>query len=232
MPINTKQSFLNMFSDPAVVAHYADGPPRFTPGFEALHRMTTILLAESTPPDAHVLVLGAGGGLELRSLAQAQSGWRFTGVDPARPMLDLARRIMGDQAARATLIEGYVESAPEGPYDAATCLLTLHFLPRVARVDTLRQLHRRLRPGAPLVVAHASFPQHEPDRARWLERYAAYAVASGVEPQQAEQARAAVASTVPLLTPEDDEACLLAAGFQAVELFFAAFTWRGWSARA
>jgi tRNA (cmo5U34)-methyltransferase len=224
--------FLDMFSDRERIAHYADGPRRFTPGLDAVHRMTELLLAERAPPNANVLVLGAGGGLELKALAQAQAGWRFTGVDPAGPMLDLAREAMGDDAGRTDLIEGYIDDAPEGPFDAATCLLTLHFLDRDERVRTLREMHRRMKPGAPLVVVHSSFPQAEPARTRWLERYAAFAVASGVDPAQTEQARSAVASSLALLTPEEDELCLYDAGFTDVELFYAAFTWRGWVSRA
>jgi tRNA (cmo5U34)-methyltransferase len=229
---DSNRMFLDMFSDRVRIAHYADGPRRFTPGLDSVHRMTAILLAEHTPADAHVLVLGAGGGLELTALAQVQGGWRFTGVDPAGPMLDLARQAMGDDAGRADLIEGYIDDAPSGPFDAATCLLTLHFLDRDERVRTLRELHRRLRPGAPLVVVHSSFPQEEPARTRWLKRYAAYAVASGADPTQTEQAREAVAASLALLTPEEDAACLRDAGFDEVELFYAAFTWRGWVARA
>jgi len=37
------------FSDPQAVARYAEGPPRFVPGFTDLHRMTTILLGERAP---------------------------------------------------------------------------------------------------------------------------------------------------------------------------------------
>ena len=228
---DSNRLFLDMFSDPERIAHYADGPRRFTPGLDAVHRMTAILLAEHAPADAQVLILGAGGGLELTALAQAQPGWRFTGVDPAGPMLDLARAAMGDDAGRADLVESYIHDAPEGPFDAATCLLTLHFLERDERVRTLREMHRRLSPGAPLVVVHSSFPQDEPARTRWLERYAAYAIASGADPAQTEQARAAVAASLALLTPEEDAACLRDAGFEAVELFYAAFTWRGWVAR-
>ncbi len=32
--------FLRMFSDPAAVARYLDGPRRFVPGLADLHRMT------------------------------------------------------------------------------------------------------------------------------------------------------------------------------------------------
>ena len=221
-----------MFLDRERIAHYAEGPPRFMPGMEAVHRMTSILLSEHAPADAHVLVLGAGGGLELKALAEAQPGWGFTGVDPVGPMLDLARETMGHNAGRADLVQGYIENAPPGPFDAATCLLTLHFLGREDRVRTLSEMHRRMKPGAPLVVAHSSFPQEEPARARWLSRYAAYAVASGADPAQVEQARAAVAASLVLLRPREDEACLRDAGFSDVEMFYAAFTWRGWTARS
>ena len=226
------QAFLEMFLDRERVAGYAEGPPRFMPGMEAVHRMTSILLSEHAPAAAHVLVLGAGGGLELRALAEAQPGWRFTGVDPAGPMLDLARLAMGPDAGRADLVQGYIEDAPPGPFDAATCLLTLHFLGREDRVRTLSEMRRRMKPGAPLVVAHSSFPQEEPARGRWLSRYAAYAVASGADPAQVEQARAAVSASLVLLRPDEDEACLRDAGFSDVETFYAAFTWRGWTARS
>lgn len=227
---DANQAFLDMFADAERVANYAKNPPRYMPGFEAVQRMAAVLLAERAPADAHVLVLGAGGGLEVKAFAAAQPGWRFTGVDPAAPMLDLARVTLGPDAHRAELVEGVIDAAPAGPFDAATCLLTLHFLPRDERVRTLAAMHGRLRPGAPLVVAHASFPQEGPQRARWLDRYAAFALASGADPNEVEQARAAVDASLALLTPEEDEACLREAGFNAIEPFYAAFTWRGWVA--
>lgn len=224
--------FLKNFSNPEAVARYTEGPKRFTPGLADLHRMTGILLAERAPADARVLVLGAGGGLELRALSEAHSGWTFDGVDPAAEMLKLAATTLGPHAPRTRLHEGYIDDAPEGPFDAAVCLLTLHFLDRQERVRTAAELRRRLSPGAPFVAAHSSFPQAPGERDTWLSRYAAFAVASGVEPEQAEGARAAVAATLDLLSPEDDEAVLREAGFSDVAMFYAAFTWRGWVAYA
>ena len=52
--------------------------------------MTPLLVAECALSDARVLVLGAGGGLELKALAEAHSGWTFDGVDPSPDMLALA----------------------------------------------------------------------------------------------------------------------------------------------
>jgi tRNA (cmo5U34)-methyltransferase len=221
---------LSSFSDPQAVARYAEGPARQVPGFHALQKMTWLLLAESVPAKGQVLVLGAGGGLELKVFAEAQPEWHFTGVDPSAEMLKLATSTLGPLAPRVDLFEGYIDTAPEGPFDGATCLLTLHFLPAEERLNTLTELRRRLKPGAPLVVAHHSFPQSDGDKARWLERYAAFAEASGVPASNARNGISAMSSRLPLLSPEQDVALLHEAGFDVVELFYAAFTFKGWVA--
>ncbi|MEO7774299.1 MAG: class I SAM-dependent methyltransferase [Steroidobacteraceae bacterium] len=220
--------FRSAFSDRQAIARYTEGLQRYVPGFESLFRMAGVLLAERAAWDATVLVLGVGGGLELKALADMQSGWRFVGVDPAMEMLKLAERTLGPQLPRVQLVKGRFESAPQGPFDAAACLLSLHFLAPDDRRRTLIDLRDRLKPGAPLVVAHGSYPQGISERARWLTRYAAYAVAAGADAKEAERTRAAVDAHVPMLTPEQDETILQEAGFKEVTLFFAAFTWRGW----
>ncbi|MGX9394038.1 class I SAM-dependent methyltransferase (plasmid) [Nitrobacteraceae bacterium UC4446_H13] len=226
------QTLLASFNNPENARRYGDGPHRFIPGMSDLHRMVGILLAEQVPENPHVVVLGAGGGLELRALADAHPSWTFTGVDPAGAMLDEARRVLGPDARRATFYEGYIDDAPEGPFDAATCLLTLHFLDSEERTRTVREVHRRLKSGAPFAVAHSSFPQDGERRALWLLRYAAFARASGADPEQVEKMCAAIDAHLPILSPEQDEAILREAGFSDVALFYAAFTWRGWVAYA
>lgn len=219
---------MSFFSDPQAVARYAEGPARQVPGLEALHRMTTLLLAERAPTNARMFVLGAGGGLELSVFAQARTDWTFVGVDPSAEMLNLARQTLGPAAERVELHQGYVDSAPTGPFDGATCLLTLHFLTAEERLHTLKQLLQRLKPGAPLVVAHHSFAQSQPEKTQWLKRYAAFAVASGVPPDHAERSISAISERLPLLSPEHDEALMKQAGFEEVALFYAGFTFRGW----
>lgn len=204
---------------------YAEGPPRQVPGFAGLQRMTSMLLAERVSLHGRVLVLGAGGGLELKTLADDHPGWTFTGVDPSADMLRLARQIVGPHAARIRFHEGYIDAAPAGPFEGATCLLTLHFVPRDQRLDTLRQMHRRLVPGAPLVVAHLSFAQDEPERAMWIARHVAF---GGTDPANAESARRAIATKLSVLSPEEDEAMLRQSGFSNVSLFYAGLSFRGW----
>jgi tRNA (cmo5U34)-methyltransferase len=213
------------------VARYAEDTPRRVPGFADLHRMTSLLLAEHAPDAADILVLGAGGGLELKAFAEARPRWSFMGVDPSAEMLDLARDVMGPLAAKVRFVKGLIEDAPAGPFDGATCLLTLHFLPKAERLRTLRELRRRLRRGATLVVAHHSRPRNGPLDC-WLRRSVTFAYGSGVDPERIGASAAAIAEGLPLLSTEEDEALLEEAGFSDVALFYAGFTFRGWVAAA
>ncbi|MGO3869798.1 MAG: class I SAM-dependent methyltransferase [Alcaligenes sp.] len=221
---------MNPFSDPASVSSYADRAARIVPGLFDLHRMAGVLLGERAPADARILVLGAGGGLELKAFAQMQPTWLFDGVDPSAQMLELARTTIGQDGLRVRLHEGYIDSAPEGPFDGAVCLLTLHFLLSAERLQTLRQMFLRLRPGAPLVVAHHSFTDDDPARDKWLARTAAFATASGVSVEQAEGNMAAIKERLPVLSPQQDVNLLREAGFVDIELFYCAFTFKGWVA--
>ncbi len=221
---------MSSFDDADAVARYLEGPLRKVPGLHALHRMAELLLAEAVPVDGRVLVLGAGGGLELRAFAEARRGWRMVGVDPSAPMLALAQRTLGDLAARVELVEGYIDDAPDGPFDGAACLLTLHFLPADERLRTLRALLRRLAPGAPLVVAHHSFEMRGDAGTRWLGRYAAFGSSAGAGSADEAATIAAMRERLPALPPETDVDLLEQAGFEGVELFYAGFTFRGWVA--
>jgi tRNA (cmo5U34)-methyltransferase len=220
------------FSDPQAVARYAEGPPRLVPGYVGMQRMATLLLAERVGPGGRVLVVGAGGGLELKMFAEAQGTWTFHGVDPSAAMLQLAERALQPFASRVTLTEGMIDDAPLGPFDGATCLLTMHFLPLEERRRTAVEVRRRLKRGSPFVVAHFSIPDGEGERDLWLSRYASFAVASGMQPEKAETARAGIGQKLPILTPAQDEAVLREAGFSNVSLFYAGFTFRGWVCHA
>jgi tRNA (cmo5U34)-methyltransferase len=219
---------MSNFDDPDAVARYAQGPLMMVPGLHDLHKMTRLLLAEATPADGHILVLGAGGGMELAAFATAEPGWTFTGVDPSAEMLSLATRTLGPNAPRATLIEGYIDSAPPGPFDGATCLLTLHFLPREERLATLRALYDRLKPGARLVTAHHSIPEDQ--KTLWLTRFAAFAQSNGLPADKAAAIIPGLATKLPTLSPKEDADLLREAGFTDISLFYAALTFRGWTA--
>lgn len=222
---------MSFFNEQAA-ASYLDGPPRQVPGYAGLLHMTTLLLAERLPVDGRVLVLGAGGGLELKAFADTHPNWSFDGVDPSGPMLQLAAKTTAEHAARIRLHEGYIDTAPVGPFDGATCILVFHFMTPEQRRDALRQLRRRLKPGAPFVLAHISFPQAEPERSLWIARHVAFGSAAGLTPEQTESARQAIGTRLSILDPAEEEALLREAGFTDIARFYAAFSFRGWVAYA
>lgn len=219
------------FSAPAAVASYLERARRAVPGLSVVQGLAEELLAESLPERARVLVVGAGGGLELTLLAGRHPDWTFDGVDPSAPMLDLARATMGPLAERARLHHGYVDDVPEGPFDGATCLLTLHFLDAPERLATLREIRRRLRPGAPLLTFHHSVPD-DGSRLAWFARFARHAEGPAADPARIVAGAESHVTQLPLLTPEQDEALLRDAGFRDVGQFYAALTLRGWLAFA
>jgi tRNA (cmo5U34)-methyltransferase len=219
------------FSDPASVAQYAENARRMVPGLALVHELADALLSEAVPERGRVLVLGAGGGLELAHLAARHDGWTFDGADPSAEMLRLAASTLGADAARVALHGGYIDDAPDGPFDGAVCLLTLHFLAEEERGRTLREIHRRLRPGAPLVTFHHSVAAGDA-RTTWLRRWARFTATPGTDDGRIEATVATMAARLPVLTPEEDEAVLHEAGFRDVGVFYGALTFRGWVATA
>ncbi|WP_205908962.1 class I SAM-dependent methyltransferase [Metarhizobium album] len=218
------------FANPAAIESYARDVPLRVPGLHDLHRMTMLLLAEEASETAHILVVGAGGGMETKSLAEAQPGWRFVGVDPSPAMLNLARQTVMPFADRVDLLEGTVDRAPDGPFDGATCLLTLHHMNRSEQMHTLRGIHRRLRPGARLVIANHSAPGPDPDC--WMTRTAAFALRDRPDWAKAAAAAKTIGQRLTLLTPPEEEDMLREVGFVNIGLFYAAFSFRGWVATA
>lgn len=214
------------FIDPAAVASYVANAPLKVPGLADLHRMVMLLLAEQTPGDAHILVVGAGGGMETKAMAEAQPAWHFTGVDPSPAMLDLARQTLTPFADRVDLIQGTIDQALAGPFDGATCLLTLHHLDRDERLRTLKDIRRRLMPGARLAVAEHSAPGPDPER--WMARSVAFGDREGLDWTNAAATGRMMTERLPLLTPAQEEDLLREAGFTDVELYYAAFSFRGW----
>lgn len=101
---------MTTFSGPTVVSSYAENATRMEPSLRDLPKMVGVLLAECAPADPRILVLGAGGGLELKGFAEMQPDWRFDGVDPSAEMLQLAHTTLGPLASRARLHEGYIST--------------------------------------------------------------------------------------------------------------------------
>ena len=209
---------------------YIEGPPRQVPGYESLHKMVALLLAEKVPMKGRILVLGAGGGLEIKALAEMHPEWRFEGIDPSGDMISLAKQIVRPYADRVNLKVGYINSASEEPFDAAISLLTFHFISHDQSKGTLAEIHRRLKPGAPLLLAHLSIPRSEPQRTQWLTRHIVYGQVDQLNAAQIERSVEAMQTQLTILEPKEEEEMLYEAGFPKVDLFYAGLALKGWIA--
>jgi tRNA (cmo5U34)-methyltransferase len=194
--------------------------------------MAALLLAESTPPTGRVLVVGAGGGMELGHFAESNPTWQFDGVDPSAEMLNLAKTSLGLLIGRVKLHHGYVQVAPMGPFDSAACLLTLHFTTESERFQTLQEIYARLKPSGVFVALHYSIAGDRAERDLWLSRCAAFAISSGLDPEQAKASVAAIGTQLPILAPEQDEELMRKAGFSNIQTFYMGLAFRGWVAHA
>lgn len=223
------------FVDSALVKRYVEkGPPAFAPGHAGMLQMTGVLLEERVSEAGTILVVGAGGGLEIRYLAEIAPAWCFVGVDPAAAMLDLARVTAGPAVVdRLHLIQGTVADAPPGPFDAATCILVLGLVADGGeKAALLEEVHRRLKPEAPFVLVDQCIDSSAHDFGLRLDRYAAYARRSGVDAETVAGARKAVAAMTTMATASRNEHLLRGAGFKGIEVFYVGMAWRGWIAYA
>ncbi|HYO87655.1 MAG TPA: class I SAM-dependent methyltransferase [Candidatus Limnocylindrales bacterium] len=202
---------------------------RAIPAHEHTMRMTAALLAARLPENAHILVVGAGGGMEVCELGAARPGWHITGVDPSALMIDIARDRVARNglSQRVTLVQGTADALPAEPlYDAATCMMVMHMLPDTgAKAALLAPIAARLKPGAPLILTDAfgdALPEGYVPAWRWFQR------GMGRSEEEITALELQVRAGVHFV-PEARIAELLAeAGFSAPVQFFHAFWFGGW----
>ena len=143
--------------DKVMATEYDKGVRRTLPTYDSMFKLVQTYLRANTAQQAHVLLVGAGGGNELATLGPTNPDWTFTAVDPAPPMLDFARMKVQDleMTDRVNFIEGTVEDVEEDAlFGAATCLLVLHFINnRDDKLRLLKKVRHHLALGAPFVLA-------------------------------------------------------------------------------
>ena len=126
------------------------------PRYEQLPLVILSYLRTRLGRTAHLLDIGCGTGATLVAFATHQPEWSFIGVDPAEPMLEIARSKMSAIGAekRVTLLHGTVDTLPDEPkFDAATCILVEHLQPdNGAKLRLLEGIQRRMVSGGWFVL--------------------------------------------------------------------------------
>ena len=204
------------------------------PGYEELHSMTSALLGAELREEAHVLVVGAGTGMELLTLAERYPRWRLTGVDPSAAMLAVARERLQERGwtDHVQLHVGHIHELPEGGYyDAATCLLVIHHLPDGEQRAFLQQIARRLKNGAPFVLAEMIGAPVSPQFQRLFAAWKLWQLTVGAPAEEVEQRAQILSSVVKFPSEEHLRQLVATVGFTDMERFFTAYFYGGWVAR-
>ncbi len=215
---------------PVPVSDYEATARRMNVGYELVFELATALLRADCPDDAHLLIVGAGGGMELQTFGSAGAGWRFTGVDPSADMLALARAKVDGAGLteRVQLVQGTLDDLPpDARFDAATVIFVLMHLPDDgSKLHLLRGLAQRLRAGAPLILVD-SIRDH---RERFIPAWQHYTAARGLPAEQMAAFIARITASSNTVTEARELTLLDEAGFRDVTRFFAAFHMSGWIA--
>ncbi len=215
-----------------MAANYEKVVRLFIPGYEATFDMARVFLELSLPEQAEVLVVGARGGKELITFGAARTGWRFVGVDPSAQMIEAAGEKVKQHglSERVELVQGLAhELRADKLFVAATCILVMHFVPDDgAKLDLLKQIPRRLKPHAKLVLVDGCEDVGLEQFKLFFEAYRQHAELAGATAEYLELAVKNINEYLHVVPQERLRAFLREAGFSGVFKFYTALWFRGW----
>lgn len=143
-----------------------DSARRYDAGVELLFRgMADVMRRQIIPPVSRhlqqrgqptglrILDVATGTGRGLKQLAQAHPRQRYYGVDLSPYYLAEARRTLRGVEDLSLMAENAEQLPfPDGYFDVVVSVYLFHELPRDARRNVMRELHRVLKPGGLLVI--------------------------------------------------------------------------------
>lgn len=208
---------------------------RMAPVNGALHLLTAAVLSE-LPPEAHILIVGAGTGAEILYLAEKFPGWRFTAVEPAVAMLEVFRRKAQERgiAERCVFHAGYLDSLPAVgvSFDAATAFLVSQFiLDQSQRAWFFRSIADRLAPHGILVSSDLAGDLEDSGCRRLLKVWVRLMRGSGVSSEDLDKILQAYRRDVAILPPDAVRGILIQGGFESPVPFFQTGLIHGWYAQ-
>lgn len=139
-----------------IATEYDKGVRRTLPTYDPMLRLSQTFLRSNLIGNASLLIVGGGGGNELKAFGPSNPDWNFTVVDPSKAMLEVAgvkAKQMG-MNGRVELINGTILDVPaEYTFDGATCILVLHFIADIGeKLALLKKVRLQLKPGAPFIL--------------------------------------------------------------------------------
>ena len=222
--------------DMEMAREYDKGIRRALPTYDALFRIIQSFLRAHVKDTANILVVGAGGGNEILTFGKGNPSWTFAGVDPSEAMLEVAMQKAKDEGIeeRVSVYTGTIEQMDfKETFDAATCLLVLHFVETVeGKLSLLKKVKENLEPGAPFVLVSMYGDQSNPEfdermnlwRSIWLDL-------TDLTQEDVEGMEESVRE-LSFIPSDQIEDLLELAGFERVTQFFSTTLFGGWIAHS
>lgn len=222
--------------DMEMAREYDKGIRRALPTYDALFRMVQSFLRANVNDSAKVLVIGAGGGNEIVTFGTANPTWTFAGVDPSEAMLEVAMQKAKNAGIeeRVSIHTGVVEQIEfNETFDAATCLLVLHFVETVEeKLSLLKTVRERLQPGAPFVLVSMFGDQSNPEFDERMNLWKSIWLDLTDLTQEDVEAMEGSVRELSFVPATQIEELLQQAGFERVTQFFSTTLFGGWIAHA
>lgn len=218
--------------DADIATEYDKGVRRTLPTYDPMLRLTQTFLRSSLKEEASVLIVGGGGGNELKAFGPTNPGWNFTVVDPAKAMLELAEAKSNHLKLekRVDLIHGTVENVPDHrSYDGATCILVLHFVADVEeKLALLKKIRFHLKPGSPFVLVTKFGDVNDPEFKTLVSLWKDYWLDTTSMTEEKVEELMKGTLTEASVTEEKVRELLTEAGFHKIAHFFKTNHFGGW----
>lgn len=222
--------------DLEMAREYDKGIRRALPTYDALFRMVQSFLRANVSDSANVLVIGAGGGNEIVTFGTANPTWTFAGVDPSEAMLEVAMQKAKNAGIedRVSIHTGIIEQIEfNETFDAATCLLVLHFVETVEeKLSLLKTVRERLQPGAPFVLVSMFGDQSNLEFDERMNLWKSIWLDLTDLTQEDVEAMEESVRELSFIPATRIEELLQQAGFERVTQFFSTTLFGGWIAHA
>ncbi|PTW63163.1 tRNA (cmo5U34)-methyltransferase [Breoghania corrubedonensis] len=221
------------FFNQEMAESYDEKNSKLTPISDNMHFLVRLVLAD-LPPQARILCVGVGTGAEIVSLAHAQTGWSFVGVDPSAEMLEVCRRRLkqANVLDRCELAHGYIDQAPQGEdFDAVLSMLVAHFIARSDRSGFYREIRDRLKPGGYFISTEICVDLDSAEFPAMLKNWERVQTLMGATPDSLQKLPEMLRDTLSVLSPSETRTLLKTAGFDLPVPFFQAFLVRGFFAK-
>jgi tRNA (cmo5U34)-methyltransferase len=220
--------------DMEMAREYDKGIRRALPTYDALFRMVQSFLRANVKTPQMCWLIGAGGGNEIVTFGKANPTWTFSGVDPSEAMLEVALQKAKNEGIeeRVSIHTGTIEEIEfNETFDAATCLLVLHFVETIEeKLSLLKTVRERLKPGSPFVLVSMFGDQSNPEFDERMNLWKSIWLDLTDLTQEDVEAMEESVRELSFIPASQIEELLQQAGFERVTQFFSTTLFGGWIA--